>query len=133
MPLQKKTLKGNFQASKQAEREFQRALKKVARASGHIVEAHVDGITIKGQQKMTKSLEAYAELLGPWAERQATNMTNLVKKSNQKAYKQKAKALSNEIQVHFKRPYKRLNAFFSKEVGESGYVNKKRFMGMACR
>jgi SPP1 gp7 family putative phage head morphogenesis protein len=101
MPLQKKTLKGNFQASKQAEREFQRALKKVARASGHIVEAHVDGITIKDQQKMTKSLEAYAELLGPWAERQATNMINLVKKSNQKAYKQKAKALSTELKKQF--------------------------------
>lgn len=79
--------KAQFQANASAERNFYRALKKVAQYSGHIVDAHTHGAQITDLEKMTKSLNDYAELLGPWATRQSAKLLEKVSKSTKRAYK----------------------------------------------
>jgi len=89
----KKTLKGNFKPSSTAERDFNRALKKVARVAGHIIESHVDGVKITNQNDMQKALESYSKLITPWANRQSLKLLEKVQKSNKAAYKKKSTAI----------------------------------------
>jgi SPP1 gp7 family putative phage head morphogenesis protein len=88
-----KTIKGNFTPNKSAERDFMRALKKVARVSGHIVEAHVDGTSLKDERAMQKALKDYSDLISPWAHRQSVKLLEQVQKSNKRAYQAKSKAI----------------------------------------
>ncbi len=89
-----KTLRGNFKPSKAAEREFYRQLKKVAQASGHVIERHATGIHMPDtQRQMMAELRAYADKLGPWARRQAERMLQQVQSSNRRAYAEKSKAI----------------------------------------
>lgn len=88
-----KTIRGNFKPSSTAEREFFRQLKKVAQASGHLIEQHVDGVVLHDADRMQKELDRYAEKLTPWATRQATRMLQQVQRSNKRAYQQKSKAI----------------------------------------
>ena len=88
-----KTIKGKFKPSPSAERQFLRAVKKVAKVSGHLVESHVDGVKIKYPEKMLKALKEYSELIGPWAQRQSLKLLQQVQKSNKRAYTNKSKAI----------------------------------------
>jgi SPP1 gp7 family putative phage head morphogenesis protein len=94
----KKTLKGNFKPSSQAERDFNRQLKKVAKVSGHIIESHVDGVNLMNSHEMQKALQDYSKLIGPWARRQSAKMLDRVLKSNKRAYKQKSTAIGVALQ-----------------------------------
>lgn len=95
-----KTLKSKqFETSKSAETEFYRQLKKVARASAHIVEAHIDGSTIKAEQQMMKALEDYSKLIEPWAARQSAKMLQQVSKKNERAYRANSKLLGAELRA----------------------------------
>lgn len=89
----KKTIKGKFEPSSTAEREFYRAIKKVAQASGHIVESHVEGTKLNNEKAMQEALKAYSKLIEPWATRQAAKLLNKVQKQNERAYRAKSKAL----------------------------------------
>lgn len=104
----KKTLKGNFKPSTTAERNFLRGLKKVARVSGHIVEAHVDGVKISDDPQMQKALQDYSKLIEPWATRQSKKLLEQVQRSNKRAYQNKSKAIGKALQTDFA----------EKEVGE---------------
>lgn len=98
-----KTIKGKFKPSPTAERDFLRQLKKVARTSGHIVDAHVDGVTLKNVQKMQDDLKKYADLITPWATRQSAKLLQQVQKQNERAYKQKSKAIGVALNEGFAR------------------------------
>ena len=89
----KKTIKGKFKPSTKAERDFSRAIKKVARASGSIVDAHVDGVKIVNPKEMQKALEDYSRLITPWAARQSAKLLEQVQKSNARAYANKSKLM----------------------------------------
>ena len=89
----KKTIKGKFKPSSKAESDFMRALKKVARVSGHIVESHVDGVKIENTEEMNRALKEYSRLITPWARRQSLKLLQQVQKSNKRAYTQKSKAI----------------------------------------
>lgn len=95
-----KTFKGKFKPSMAAEAQFYRQLRKVAHASGHIVERHADGAKLVDEKQMQKELKAYSEKLGPWATRQAAKMLEQVQKSNKRAYQQKSKAISADIRLN---------------------------------
>jgi len=82
-----------FQANKSAERDFYRALKKVAQKSGHIVDIHADGAKLRDEKAMMETLERYSKQLGPWAERQSMRMLDRVSRANQKAYKEQSKKI----------------------------------------
>lgn len=88
-----KTLCGNFKPSSTAEREFYRSLKKIAQASGGIVEAHTDGSGLRNERQMQAALEAYSKALDPWARRQSEKLLAQVLKSNKRAYTSKSKAM----------------------------------------
>lgn len=88
-----KTIYGNFKPSTTAERAFLKALKKVARVAGHIVESHLDGIDLKDSKGMQKALAEYARLITPWATRQSARLLQQVQKSNARAYRNKSKAI----------------------------------------
>jgi SPP1 gp7 family putative phage head morphogenesis protein len=97
-----KTLKGKFNPSKAAEKQFYRQLKKVAQVAGHIVEQHTEGANLINEKEMQAALKSYSEKLGPWATRQAAKMLDQVQKSNKRAYQQKSKAISAGIRLNEK-------------------------------
>jgi len=88
-----------FKSNQAAENAFARALKKVARHSGHIVEAHVEGSKIRNSAEMNAALEAYARLVEPWARRQSAKMLEKVAKKNQKAFKQHSKMMGRALKA----------------------------------
>lgn len=94
-----KTLKGKFKPSQAAERAFYRQLKKVAQASGHVVERHAKGAELVNEKEMMEELRVYSEKLGPWAIRQAAKMLETVQKSNKRAYQQKSKVLGTALNL----------------------------------
>lgn len=88
-----KTLRGKFKPSTAAEREFYKALKKVAHASGSIVDAHVVGGKIPDPKAMQRALDDYSKLITPWAARQSEKLLTKVLSSNKRAYTNKSKAM----------------------------------------
>lgn len=94
-----KTIRGKFKPSVAAEREFYRQLKKIAQASGHIVERHTTGARLVDEKQMQKELERYADLLTPWAERQSAKLLEQVQKSNKRAWVQKSKAIGKALEL----------------------------------
>jgi len=101
----KKTFKGHFKPSTQAERDFYKALKRVAQVSGHIVDNHLDGVTISNQKAMQDALDRYSKQLEPWAKRQSRKMLETVQKSNKRAYTMKSKTMGKEITRAFLDPH----------------------------
>lgn len=93
-------VKGKFKPSSAAEKKFMRQLRKVARASGHIVEAHIEGATIKNPAEMQKALQDYSKTITPWAARQSAELLERVAKSNKKSYNQASKALGTALDLH---------------------------------
>ena len=104
----KKTLKGKFQPSTAAEKKFYQQLRKVAQASGHIVERHVDGVKLVDEQAMQRALKDYSKTIEPWARRQAGKMLQQVQNSNKRAYQAKSKAIGTALKL----------GVADKEVGE---------------
>jgi uncharacterized protein with gpF-like domain len=89
-----------FKPSSAAENAFAKQLRKVARASSHLVDAHVDGHKIHNPKEMQKALEDYSKLIEPWARRQSAKLLEQINKANKKSYKAKHKEMakqSNEI------------------------------------
>lgn len=93
------TIKGKFKPSANAEREFYSQLRKVAEASGHIVDQYAHGTTISDEQAMMKALRDYADRLEPWARRQALKMLEQVQNSNRRAYTSKSKAMGAALNL----------------------------------
>ncbi len=89
-----------FNPSPSAEAQFIRSLRKIARVSGHIVEAHVEGTVLKNAAQMQKALEDYAKLITPWASRQSAKMVEQVMRSNKRAYNNKSKALGLALKLN---------------------------------
>lgn len=96
-----KTLKGKFKPSTAAEREFAKALKKIAKASAHIIEQHidVDGVGLTDTPEMEKALKEYSRKLDPWARRQSAKLIEQVRRSNKRAYQNKSQAIGVEIDL----------------------------------
>lgn len=97
MPQKEDTFRGKFKPSKAATSQFYRQLRKVAEASGHIVERHADGAKLIDEKAMQKELKNYSEQLAPWATRQAARMLQTVQKSNKRAYREKSKAIAKAV------------------------------------
>jgi SPP1 gp7 family putative phage head morphogenesis protein len=76
-----------------------RSLRKVARASGHIVGVHIDGVTIRDEREMRRQLSDYARVLGPWARRQSAKMLERVSKANSRAMRSNAKKLGQGLRL----------------------------------
>lgn len=89
--------KPKFKPSVSAETAFSRALKKVAKISGHLVETHVDGHEIKNPKEMTAALTAYSKTIGPWAEKQAAKMLAKVSRANKTSYSKAAKEIGKGL------------------------------------
>lgn len=94
-----RTVKGKFKPSSTAERDFYRALKKVAKVSSGIVDSHIEGVTIKDEKEMQESLERYSKRIGPWAERQSKKLLDQVQRSNRRAYQNKSKSIGAALKV----------------------------------
>lgn len=97
--MAKTTVKGKFKPSSAAEKTFYRQLKKVAQVSGHIIDNHVEGVSIPDQKKMMSELKRYSDLIGPWATRQSAKLLDQVQKSNKRAYKNKSKLMGKLFQA----------------------------------
>jgi len=86
-----------FKPSDTAEKQFYRQLKKVAEVSGYIIERHAEGANIKYPKAMMEELEKYSEKLTPWALKQSAKLVEYVQRSNKRAYKNKAKNISQAL------------------------------------
>lgn len=99
----KKTLKGKFKPSPQAERQFAKALKKIARASAHIIDTgvfgHNNGVGFALHPDVQRELAAYSRKIEPWARSQSAKMLEQVQRSNKRAYNAKSKAIGVAITV----------------------------------
>ncbi len=94
--------KQKYKASEAAERQFYKAIKKVAEQSGHIVDAYTNkggNYNAADLRKMQKSLEEYSELITPWARRQSEKLLEAVSKSNKRAYTNQSKAMGKAISL----------------------------------
>ena len=89
----KKTIKGKFKPSRKAEADFARALKKIGKYSGHIVEAHTINGKVVDDAKLQKALREYADLITPWASKQSAKLLDQVQKSNKRAYQNKSNTI----------------------------------------
>lgn len=94
-----KTIRGKFQPSSTAEREFYKQLKKVAQASGHLVDQYTHKGVITAEKELQDELRRYSEKLGPWAERQAAKMLLQVQNSNKRAYQIKSKSIGLKLKL----------------------------------
>lgn len=97
MALKTPRKKEPFKPPASAETQFGRALRKVARFSGHIVEAHVNEYRIHGHAAMNQALNDYSKLITPWAELQAQKMLDQVSKSNRRSYNSKSNKIAQEL------------------------------------
>lgn len=95
--VKRKIIKGKFRPSPTAERKFGQALRKIAKASAHIVERHVDGHRLVDETRMQQALRDYSEALTPWAKRQAQKMLLQVQAANSRAFHSKATTLGGEL------------------------------------
>lgn len=88
-----------FKPSRAAELQFARALKKIARAAGGIVESHVQGSTLINTPAMKKALEEYSKAITPWARNQAMKLIESTQKriSSEKAYKEHSKKIGAKL------------------------------------
>lgn len=96
----KKTLKGKFKPSSSAESAFARALRKVARTAGHLIDSHIEGVEIKNDVEMRRALADYAKLITPWARRQSAKLLQQVQKSNARAYRNKSKTIGKLLDLN---------------------------------
>ena len=86
-----------FSASRTVERRFGVELRKVARVIGAMLNAHIDGPTIRDQKKLAEALAAYSDALGPWAERVVGNLLKDVSRSNRKAWESRAARIGGQM------------------------------------
>jgi SPP1 gp7 family putative phage head morphogenesis protein len=84
-----------FEASRAVERRYGLVLRQVARVVGAMVNAHVDGPTIRNQEKLKQQLELYSQSLGPWAQKVAADFIQSVNKGNKKAWASQSKKMAN--------------------------------------
>ncbi len=84
----------SFEASRATERRYGLTLRKIARVVGAMVNAHIDGPTIRNQDRMTQQLALYAESLGPWAERVAADFIATVSRQNKRAWASQSQRIS---------------------------------------
>lgn len=89
--------KSKFAPSRAIEKQFERNLKRIARASGAIVESHVDGAEIVDPVAMKKALEAYSKALTPWAKNQSKKLlgSTIKRMASEKAYREQAKKVGS--------------------------------------
>lgn len=90
----------HFKPSAAAENEFMRALRKVGRHAGHIIEMHVGGIgTPQGLRSLLDATAKYSELIDPWARVQSAKMLDQVAKANRRSYNAKAKQIGLRLKL----------------------------------
>jgi SPP1 gp7 family putative phage head morphogenesis protein len=97
--LDARTIRGKFKPSTAAEREFYKQLRKVAQHSGHLVEQHAEGASLRDDRTLQAELERYADKLTPWAVRQARKLLVTVERSNRRAYQMKSKAIGIALKL----------------------------------
>lgn len=92
----KKKGKSKLEPSRAIEREFEKALKQIARASGGIVNKHVEGSKLVNTPAMKKALAAYSRAITPWAKNQSLKLLGGITKRLQsyEDYKKKANKMS---------------------------------------
>lgn len=94
-----------YSPSKGTENAFARALRKVGRVSGHLVEAHVDPhhpAQLRNTPEMQKALLAYSRTIEPWARAQSLKMLSKVIKKTKAASVRAMKKNAVEIHTHLK-------------------------------
>ncbi len=79
---------------KSTEKEYARALKKIAKQAALIVDAYADGHVIANPARMMEALERYAEAIAPYGEKVAAKMIADTTKSVERTMRAQSKAIA---------------------------------------
>lgn len=92
-----------YSQSRAIEAEFKRALMKVARASGHVIETHIRGSGIENPAAMKKALADYSKTLTPWARNQSKKLLDetLKRINSDRAYREQSKKMGQLLSNEF--------------------------------
>jgi len=82
---------------KNTEREYAKALRKIARHAASIIDLYADGAVITNPTGMQAALIKYAEELAPFANRAATKMISATQKSIDRAIKSQSKTMAAKL------------------------------------
>lgn len=95
--------RSKFEPSRAIENEFRRALKRIARASGAIVESHIDHAEIRNSEAMKKALAEYSRNLTPWAQNQSKKLLSKISSrlNSEKAYQKNAREMGKMMSKEF--------------------------------
>jgi SPP1 gp7 family putative phage head morphogenesis protein len=88
----------SFEVSRAAEMDFLRALRKIARISGNLVENYVENATVNSLALQAAS-SSYAKSLIPYATRQAMELTGRINRKNLKAWESQAKKIGTSLRL----------------------------------
>lgn len=86
-----------FKPHAQAEQQFAKALRAVAKHSAHLVDMHVHGDEVKNSAELERALLAYSKKLEPWARKQAQKMIEKVAKKNKTAWTKNSRLMGKLI------------------------------------
>jgi SPP1 gp7 family putative phage head morphogenesis protein len=93
----------SYQPPKSNTLKYERELKKVARMTAHIIEAHTDGDKIISPAAMAQALELYAQTITPWANLISAKATAKVAIQNEKDFLKQSKRLGEELKNEYSR------------------------------
>lgn len=91
--------RSKFQSPVNAEKEYERALKRVARLTGGIIEPHINGAKLEDEAAMVAQLSAYAnsQAFKSWSNRTAAKMLASVSASSYRALASTSQTISREL------------------------------------
>ncbi len=91
--------KKTFKASSTAEVQFNKALRKLAKSVGQIINMHTDGARIIDEKALMKQLKDYSEAIGPWARLQSEKLLQQVSSANKRAFNNRSKKIAQSLNV----------------------------------
>jgi SPP1 gp7 family putative phage head morphogenesis protein len=90
--------RSKYQAPRSTEETYARALRRVARVVGSIIEPHIEGANFMNLGQMMQALRNYSDALGPWAAARAQEMLRSVAASTKRAFAAENRRFTTGIQ-----------------------------------
>ncbi len=89
--------RSKYQVPRTTEEVYARALRRVARVVGHIIEPHISDGTLANMSALLTALRNYSDVLGPWATARAQEMLRSVAASNKRAVSSEGRKLQKDV------------------------------------
>lgn len=88
--------------SKATEKEYARALKKIAKQAAHIVDLFSDGAIVSNPSRMMEALRNYADLIEPYANTVAARMISKTSAAVERSIKSQSREISRGLNAYLR-------------------------------